>query len=214
MKFNIAVSSKTMKSLAASFAVAISSYASVSKIAPDQVGLRDTFYAVTGDLLKPGIYFQFPYIQYTHKYSLRTQQIEFNAGSCRFIPVCDSTGDRNPLMAQIVLQYKVTPDLQKINFHRWAMGTWGTGRDGYWLITDLLNTSANAVMGQKSMAETLSNPDGFIHDLRRDFAERLETNNIPVKIESLELKSFLTSYVPTRTVSYANVISNQASPQP
>jgi hypothetical protein len=195
---------KWKKGLAAASALAMTAWATFTQVQPQQIGLRETFYIMTGNkVLQPKIYTQFPFVQYTHKYGANTQTIEFNGGGCRFLPNCDSTGDQNNLSAEFRLNYKVIPDAQKLSFHRWEMEKWGTGRNGYWTLTSMLNTSANAILGQKSMKESLnSDPNAFAKAVFNDLSYRLAQNNIPVEVESLELKEFKTWYVPTRTVAY------------
>lgn len=192
--------------------LALTGYASVTNITPKQFGLRESFYVMTGNIMNPGIYFQFPFVQYTHRYETNTQVLQLNSGGCRFLPWCDSTGDHNPLTADMVLHYRVLPNVDKMNFHRWAMESWGTGRDGYWLITKTLNTAANTALGQKNMADTLKDPEGFQKAVYNDLKYRLEQNNIPVEIESLELKGFNTWYTPTRTVVYSATKNKPAAP--
>lgn len=207
------ISKGLAKKLAVAGGLALTAYASVTQVDPDQIGLRENFYLATGhDVLKPRIYFQVPFIQYTHKYAANTQDIEFNAGGCRFWPSCDSTKDKNPLRAELVLHYRVLPDAQKLAMHRWAMEGF-IMQDGYWLLTRMMNTSANAILGQKSMAEILNNPDQIRKEIYEDLTNRLALNNIPVEIQSLELKGFSTWYTPARSVSYG-VTVNPAVPQP
>lgn len=183
-------------------ALGITTCASISHIGPGQFGLRETFYQLVSGIIPPGIYGQVPFVQFTHNFEANTQRIEFNAGSCRFWPLCENTKDQNALTASVALNYRVLPDAEKLGFHLWAMDGF-VMPDGYWLLTDLLNTSANAVMGKYNMAYILSNPEEFLDELRRDFTIRLQQNNIPVEVESLELKKFNTSIgAATQTVSY------------
>lgn len=190
------------KAVAATLGVALTGIASVNKPEPGQFALRETFYATVSDeILEPGIHPQVPFVQYTHVYDSRTQSISFNAGSCRFIAVCDSTADQNPLIAEVTLNYKVLKDREKLTFHRWAMEGI-VMQDGYWLLTDMMNISANAVLGKKAMAQNLADPQAFLNDFYDDLSIRLTQNNVPVEIEGLELHSLKSWYTPTRTVAY------------
>lgn len=208
------ISKKAAGALATTAALALTGYAAGNKINPKQFGLRETFYAVVGDtLLDSRIHMQVPFVQYTHTYDMNTQKINFNAGSCRFVPFCDSTADQNPLTSNITLHYKVVKDHQKITYHRWAMEGF-IMPDGYWLLTDMMNTSANAVLGRNTMAHTLSNPQEYLKALHEDLSIRLAQNNIPVEIESLELAALNSSYAPTRTVSYQSIGQSVQVPAP
>lgn len=175
----------------------------VCRVSPKQFGLRMTGYVLMSDHFLPsGVTLQVPLVQYTHKYQANTQTITLTAGGCRFWPTCDSTKDQNPLRAEVIVQYRVKQDLEDLGFHQWAMEGF-LFPDGYWLLTDLLNVSANAVLGQKTLAETvLSAPRQFSDALYADFTNRLKLNNVPVEVESLELREFNTFYVPIRTVAY------------
>ena len=102
------------------------------------------------------------------------------------------------MTASVTLQYKVVPDVGKLAMHRWAMDGWMMA-DGYWLLTRRMNESANAVLGRRTQAENMSNPKQFVKDFYEDLKTRLEQNNIPVEIESIELHGFNTSYKPTHT---------------
>jgi hypothetical protein len=194
------ISKRTAAKIAGAFAAVTTVYASQNYAGPNQFALRETFGNVGEKTLPSGMYFHVPFAQYTHSYNKNVQMIEFNAGSCRFLPLCASTADQNTLTSKIALHYEVLQDPQKLGFFRWKMDGWKYP-DGYWLLTEQLNHSANAVMGKKSMAEVLVNPQQYLSDLYQDFAFRLEQNNIPVKITSIELKGFST-FIPTHTVTY------------
>ena len=187
--------------LAAIFGAVVTGYAAQNYVGPEQFALRETFGMVTSGVLPSGLYLHVPYAQYTHSYQRNTQHIHFNAGSCRFWRGCDSTADNNPLIADVVLNYQTTPDTEKLALHRWSMDGW-VFPDGYWLLTGLMNDSANAVMGQKGIAETMANPQKFIDDFANDVSFRFAQNNIPVEIESLEVKGF-------KATLPANIVSNQ-----
>ncbi len=177
-------------------------FAAVSRTQPDQFAIQETLYRFNSEIIPPRISIQIPFIQFTHNFQANTQKIEFNAGSCRFWPLCDSTKDQNPLTANIVLNYKILPDKKKLSYHLWEMDGF-VMPDGYWLLTDLLNQSTNAVMGRGDLAEHLRKPEDFLKALKEDFAFRAEQNNVPIEIESLELKKFKTSYWPINSIGYA-----------
>ena len=171
-----------------------------NKINPNQFGIKTSFGKVTSDILSPGYRFHVPLIQYTHDYNAQVQRIRFTAGGIYFLPFGKSTGDQNTLLSEIVLNYRVLSDKQKLGYHRWAMDGFLLP-DGFWILTRRLNESVNAVMGKQRMAETLSNPEQFMLDLHSDLKLRLETNNIPVQIESIELNKFKT-FLPVKSISY------------
>jgi regulator of protease activity HflC (stomatin/prohibitin superfamily) len=202
------------KRLGIAFAAAATGYSSYNYVGPDQFAIRETLGSVTSkEALPPGLYFHLPFVQYTHSYQSGVQKISFNAGCGRFNPFVDSTADQNELMAQVTLQYKVTPDIAKLSLHRWSMDGWMMA-DGYWLISGMMNDSANAVFGKRTMAETIANPARFAAEFAEDVKFRLEQNNVPVEIESIEVHGFKTTYLPTRTVSYEAVRKPQAAPKP
>lgn len=177
-------------------------YCSPVYIDAHEFGVRETMFNVTDTNMKPGIYFQVPLAQFTHQYQTNTQRIDFTAGSCRWVAVCNSTEDQNVLTASFRLAYKVRQNDPNIIYHRWEMRSWLFQSDGYFLLTGLLNDSTNAVMGRQSMAATMADPARFNREVYEDFKLRLQMNNVPVEIESLELKRINTTIWPTRTVSY------------
>jgi regulator of protease activity HflC (stomatin/prohibitin superfamily) len=191
---------------------ALTIYATFSWVSPRQFGLQTTGYVLLSDhTIGPGLRFQVPFIQYTHQYNANTQVIAMNAGGCRFWMTCDSTGDQNPLRASMVLQYRLIPDPENLGFHEWAMEGF-LFTDGYWLLTRMLNTSANAILGQKTTPAVLSEPQVFVEAVQSDLVARLKLNNVPVEVESLELRDFNTWFTPIRTVSYGITKSGKASP--
>lgn len=192
---------KAAKRIGAALGLMGLGYISTNYVRSDQFALRQSFFSAGEKTLPSGFYVTLPWpLQYTHSYESRTQRIEFSAGSGRFLPFFDSTGDRNILTADIAINYKVVPDPAKLKFHLYEMDGWMM-QDGYWLLTKMANDSANAVLGRCAMAETLANPQRFIDDLKADLEARLEQNNVPVEIESLELKHFDT-LLPAKIVDY------------
>lgn len=174
-----------------------------NKVGPNQAGLKTTFGKILSkDMLKSGVHFNVPLVQYTHDYNMQVQNIRFTSGGVYFLPFGESTGDRNTLLSDVTLNYRVIPDAVKLGYHRWSMDGFLLS-DGFWLLTKMLNDSTNAVMGKQSMADTISSPKEFADELLADLAIRLETNNIPIKIESIELNSFKT-FMPTKSISYQN----------
>lgn len=206
----IHIGKRTAFGAAAAVAVA-AAMSSVTTVGPNQMGLRETLGNVTSDLMKPGMSFTIPVIQFTHVYQTNTQKIDFVAGSDRWTPFKPSTADQNVLMAEVVLNFKVIPDEQNLIYHRWAMRKWFGTPNGYFLVTQMMNDSANAVLGRQTMAQALASPAKFESDYYQDLTQRLQINNIPVAIESLELKK-LQTFMPTRTVAY-NVQGISAPPQ-
>jgi len=188
-------------------ALGVAAYGSFAYVGPDQFALRETLGSIDPTLMKSTIGLQVPFAQFTHRYRVGTQRINFPAGSTRFptipgLPLTADTGDQNLLIANMALNYQVVPDVQKLTYWRWEMRDWGAP-DGYWVITGFLNDSTNAVLGRQPMAATLSDPSSFTRDVYKDFLLRLKQNNVPVYVESLELQSFTTSrFVPTKTRSY------------
>ena len=208
------ISKRTAGILAVAFGTVAAGTATFNKTDPGQFGLRETGYVtIADDFLKPGIHMQIPFLQYTHNYDANTQKIAFNAGGCRFMPGCDSTADQNPLRAELVLSYRVTPDHDKMAFHRWAMEGF-VMQDGYWLLTEMINTSANATLGKQTMSQSLNNPHAVLSAFTEDLTLRLAQNNVPVEIESIELKSLNTTYMPSRTVSYGAIRNQTRMPVP
>lgn len=190
----------------------MTSWASMKVIRANEFGLRQTVGIVNSDLKKPGIHFQIPFAQLTHAYRASTQTIKFGAGSNRFIPWDMNTTDKNVLIADITINYTVKPDAEKLKLWRWEMRDWFTGRNGYWLLTDMANTSANAVLGNRTMAEAISKPVDFAQDFYANYVARLETNNIPVEIQSIEIERTRTTLWPTHSVHYVRVINPSAQP--
>ena len=196
---------KYLKRAVLGLAIFVTLLATFTRVGPRQFGLRTTGYVLLSDhTLNPGVTAQVPFLQYTHKYDANTQTITLDAGGCRFLPWCNSTGDQNPLRANMVLQYQVDRNVEDLGFHQWQMEGFFFP-DGYWLLTDLLNTSANAALGQKTTAGILATPDQFVKLVHDDLTNRLKLNNIPVTIKSVELKDFHTWFVPLRVVSYGVV---------
>ena len=185
----------------ASFAVA-SAIGSVNYVGPNEFGVQEILMNVTDANVKSGVHFQIPFVQITHKYNTAIQKFTFNAGSGRWIKWAGSTEDRNTLTAKVKLSYKIDPDETKIIYHRWGMRKWFGQDNGYFVLTDLLNDSANAVMGKKPLGEIVADPSTFNKELLNDFRFRVETNNIPITIESIELQSLDTTMKPTHTISY------------
>jgi len=191
--------------LAAAFGLAAIGLASYSNVRPSQFGLQEIYYTrVEGDILKPGIRGQIPLLHFTHTFNAKTQTISYNAGGCRFKPGCESTGDHNPLRVELELSYRVIPDRDKLTAHLWDMEGYILP-DGYWLLTEMMNTSANAALGKQSMIQHLDNPKVILKNIHDDLAQRLTLNNIPVEIERLEIKSLNTSYIPTRFPNYDSI---------
>lgn len=169
-------------------------------VEPDQFSMRVTM-GVNSDGIKPsGLYFNVPFVQYTHSYQATQQRINYHAGSCWLIPLCDSTADHNILTAQVSLNYRVTKDTEKLLLHRWSMDGWQMA-DGYWLITYLMNDSANAILGKRNMVDNILRPKEFLDDFTQDFSQRLTQNNVPIEIDSIEMHGF-TTFLRTRNVSY------------
>lgn len=177
---------------------------SISRTAPDQFAIQETLYKFNSEIIKPRISAQVPFVQFTHNFQSSTQRAEFNAGSCRFWPMCANTQDHNSLIAQVVLNYKVKPDAQNLSYHLWEMDGF-VMPDGYWLATRVLNESTNAVMGRNDMATIMKYPEQLLKQIKDDFVFRLEQNNIPIEVESLELKKVSTSFWPANRVYYAVV---------
>jgi len=212
------ISRRTKIIVGAAAAFVATANASVKRIQSNEIGLRTTFGVASLRLLGPGLHFQFPFVSITHAYRLNTQTINFGAGSGRFLPFWNDTSDRNILVTDIRVQYKVVPDARKLSFWRWDMGGWGltvnTGADGYWKLTSLINDSANAVFGRRAAAEPMYIPNQFANELYRDINFRFAQNNIPVQVESLEVKQIRTArFFPVRTVSY-QVVGPAASSGP
>ncbi len=217
----IRLEKRRARALAVSALVGAGLYNVLTVVNPNQMAMRETLFNVTSDrLMGPGWYFQIPFVQYTHVYNMNTQRFDFSAGSNRWmLPISSSTSDQNILQADVTLNYKVLPDEQKLIYHRWDMHNWPWqgyfGKpDGYYQLTGLLNDSANAVLGRRRMGETLSNPKKFAEDLYQDFTQRLQMNNVPVEVESLEVKGFNTSFIPSRTKSYNAVGTRVPSTTP
>lgn len=179
-------------------------------VGSDQFGLRTTLGVASDKTLPPNLYLHVPLLQYTHNYQANTQRIEFRAGGMRWVPFTASTNDQNVLTANLALNYRVTQDPEKLALHRWAMDGYFMP-DGYFLLTGLLNDSVNAVMGQQSLAKTINDPKAFTDAVRADLAFRIEQNNVPVQIESLELHSFDTSMRSSHINSY-EVSKDQPQP--
>lgn len=174
---------------------------SVANIGPGEFGLQTT--AEFAPKLKgPSISVQVPFIQFTHVYNAAVQSINLKTGGARFLPGYASTKDNNAFMSDMVLNYKLKQDETNIGIWRWSMRPWFMGRDGYWLLTGKMNESANAVLGDKNMAEILSDPKAYVQAYTDDLKSRLEQNNIPVEIISVELKGFKTSIFPARALTY------------
>ena len=195
---------KWIKPAAIAAGVLSTVFSTVSHTARDQFSIRETAYKFSSEIREPGITLQIPFFQFTHNYMANTQKINFNAGSCRFLPMCKSTLDQNALTADISLNYRVLPNAEKLSFHLWEMDGFIT-KDGYWLLTRMLNDSTNAVMGKSTMTQLLAAPEKFLKDVKEDFAFRIKQNNIPIEIESLEMKEFSTSIWPVHSVQYAVV---------
>lgn len=173
--------------------------------------LKSTFGKVDDKTQSSGFYAHLPFVQYVHDYRKEVQTIDFSVGGIRFLPFGESTADKNHLDADVKLNYRVIEDAKKLGFHAWEMDGYLL-QDGYWLLTDMMNQSGNAVMGDRSLAETVSDPKRFTKEFFEDLAFRLEQNNVPVEIESVELQKFKT-FAPTKTVSY-HKIENPAKVQP
>jgi regulator of protease activity HflC (stomatin/prohibitin superfamily) len=171
-------------------------YSGQNMVAPGQFGMRVSFLKADPIVQENGWKVFVPLLQYVHSYNLNTQRIEFNAGSCRFFPGCNSTADHNPLLARVGISYKVRPDIPKLAMQRWAMDGW-VMPDGYWLISELANDSANAVLGRQSMAQALQQPEKFLKDFENDLKTRLEQSNVPIDVQSVELRDMGTKF-PTR----------------
>lgn len=193
------VSGRTVRRTAAAAALATMAYAAQNYVQSDQFGLRETLGNITSGILPPRVYLHVPFFQYTHSYQANTQRIEFNAGSCRFWRGCDNTADHNAMVAHVVLNYRTEQNVDKLALHRWSMDGWMMP-DGYWLLTDLMNDSANAVMGKRSIDQTMGDPKRFVAELAEDTALRFAQSNVPVEIESIEFKGFKATF-PTRTVA-------------
>ena len=199
---------------AAAMVVAAATAASVKMIGANKFGLQETVGIVTSDILQPGVRLQFPFAQITHVYHTNTQKFELNAGSGRFLPFWSSTSDQNILTTDVVLSYQIQPNAQKLSFWRWSMEDWFAPTDGYWVITGMMNDSANAVLGKRTMAETLANPSRYSKELFDDLQQRLDRSNVPVSIESVELREINTTIFPTRTISYNRTVSKTSEHLP
>jgi len=171
--------------------------------AANKFTLKSSFGKVADKTTSSGLHFHIPFVQYVHDYRKEVQTIDFSVGGIRFLPFGESTADKNHLGADVKLSYRVTEDTKKLGYHPWEMDGF-VMQDGYWLLTDMMNQSGNAVMGDRPLAETISDPKRFVEEFYEDLAFRLEQNNVPVKIESLELQKFNT-FGPTKTVSYHKV---------
>ena len=172
---------------------------------PNKLTLRTSFGAVDQKHdMQPGFYFHVWPFSYTHDYSSEVQTIEFGAGGKYFVPWGENTADQNHLHAKLRLNYRVMPDKQKLGYHRWEMDNILSKSDGYWMLTRMMNASANAVMGKDNIAKIMANPDQFSKDFYEDLQFRLKQNNVPIEIESIELKKFAT-FFPTKSVSYQKI---------
>ncbi len=178
----------------------------------DKFTLKSTFGKVADKTTPSGLYFHIPFIQYVHDYHKGVQTIDYSAGGMRFLPFGESTSDRNHLSSSLRLNYRVTEDTKKLGYHPWAMDGYLLP-DGYWLLTDMMNQSANAVMGKQPLTETVGNPEKYIKEYYEDLTFRLEQNNVPVEIESLELQKFNT-FFPTRSVSYQKIDNSKNALHP
>lgn len=167
--------------------------------------LKSTMGAVAEKTTPSGLYMHLPLVQYVHDYHKGTQTIDVTSGGMRFFPSGESTKDKNYLGAEGRLLYRVTEDAEKLGYHPWAMDGYVLP-DGYWLLTDMMNQSANAVLGNRSLAGTQSNPELYAEEFYEDLDFRLKQNNVPVEVESYELKRFKT-FGPTQTVSYQKVMN-------
>lgn len=166
--------------------------------------LKSTFGKVADHTTPSGLYFHVPFVQYDHDYRKEVQTIDFNAGGMRFLPFGESTADKNYLSSSLRLNYRVTEDTKKLGYHPWSMDGYLLP-DGYWLLTDMMNQSANAVMGDHSLAETVGNPERYMEEFCDDLMFRLEQNNVPVDVESVELQQFNT-FFPTKSLSPQKII--------
>jgi regulator of protease activity HflC (stomatin/prohibitin superfamily) len=194
---NLAIFNRKAARVAAAALVASTAlYWGQNMVSPGQFGMRVSFWKADPKIQESGWKAFVPFVQYVHSYNQNTQRIEFNAGSCRFLPWCDSTADHNPLLAHVGINYKVRPDIPKLALQRWAMDGW-IMPDGYWLISELANESANAVLGQQSMAQALQKPEQFLKDFQHDLAQRLERSNVPVDLQSIELLGLKTRFPTT-----------------
>jgi hypothetical protein len=172
--------------------------------------LKSNFGKVADETTSSGLYFHIPLAQYTHDYRKEVQSIEFNAGGMRFFPFGESTYDKNYMSSSLRLNYRVTEDTQKLGYHGWAMDGYFL-EDGYWLLTDMMNQSANAVMGNHSMAETMADPQRYIEEYYEDLLFRFEQNNVPVEVESIEFEKFNT-FLSTETISYQKKVNSDHAP--
>jgi hypothetical protein len=174
--------------------------------------LGSTFGKVADETTPSGLNFHFAPVYYVHDYRKEVQTIDFCVGGIRFMPFGKSTADQNHLNADVKLNYRVTEDEEKLGYHAWEMDGYLLP-DGYWLLTDMMNQSANAIMGQRQLAETTSDPERFTEEFYEDLAFRLEQNNVPVDLESIEFEGFGTNF-PTRSVSYQKVVNSKTVQAP
>ncbi len=172
--------------------------------------IKTTLGNISSDNLSSGIYLNVPFAQYTHDYNRQVQTLSFTTGGHYHIPFGASTEDQNSLLADMRLHYRVLPDKEKLGFHRWAMDGF-VMPDGYWLLTQMMNDSANAVMGQATMAHTASHPEEYLQNFLEDFKIRIEQNNIPIEVQSVELKNFNT-FLPSNMISYQKRDNQEKKP--
>ena len=169
--------------------------------------LKSTLGKVADQTTPSGLYLHLPFVQYVHDYHKEVQTIEYSAGGMRFLPLGASTNDQNHLSASMKLNYRVTEDTKQLGYHPWAMDGYIL-QDGYWILTDMMNQSANAVMGDRPMVETMSDPERFTEEFYEDLEFRFKQNNMPVDIESIEFQKFNT-FFSTKTVSYQKFVNPQ-----
>lgn len=183
--------------------------------APNQFTLKTNWSAVSDETTGSGLHLHLWPATYTHDYPAQIQRINFNAGGIWHLPFGDSTADQNHLHARMRLNYTVSQDTDSLQYHRWGMEDYFGLPAGYFMLTGYMNSSANAIMGQDEMGVTLGNPEAYLEAFSRDFSFRLQQNNVPIQIESIELEGFGT-FFPTRDVSYnrINVSGSEVANEP
>lgn len=150
----------------------------IPEIVPAQnYGVRIRTGQLVSDELPPALYWKRPFFDDIYHFSNNTVILEATAGSGA------NTHDQNALTSDFRIHFRVDPKIGLIALHAKDLSV----DNGKAKMTEFMTQSVNAVVGSRDAKDTLGDSSTYLRAFERDLNIRLRQNNVPVKVDTIEL---------------------------
>jgi len=176
-------SGKVVFALAASALTLLGAYRSFYIVPPKSYAVHIRMGQLIGDHEAPGPRLKYPLFDSFYPFNNNTIIFEKTAGGTGDDP--RNTSDQNVFKADLRIHYVVDPSVGSMVLKVDEM----EGDNGQSALETYVGQSVDAVVGSRSSIDTLADPNGFLKALLENLKWRLAQNNMPVKLDSIELLS-------------------------